>query len=61
MKITEAISVLQKAMTARYGSEFRTETGAGTITIAHDRVELTDPNNTVCADGAGVVQELEKE
>jgi hypothetical protein len=40
-EIALAISLLQSKMAATFGEEVNTETGAATLTIAHDRIELT--------------------
>jgi hypothetical protein len=47
MSITEAIEVLQSAIRRKYGNQVDTEGGAASLTIAHDRVELTDADSSV--------------
>lgn len=59
LSIEDALAVLQHAVRERYGDTFDTEAGAGTITIAHDRVEITNAGSKVVADGLeGVTAEL---
>jgi len=60
MTVKQALDTLQTAIRERYGDGFDTETGAGTITIAHDRIEITNAQSRVSADeAAGVAAELE--
>lgn len=59
MNIEEAFEVLQTAVKERYGDGFETEGGAGTIMIAHDRIEITNASNRYVADEIdGVTAEL---
>lgn len=51
MKLTDTIETLRAAMASLYGTSLNTYSGAGTITIAHDRVELNDPAGNVIAEG----------
>lgn len=59
--LEEALKTIQAAVRERYGDGFTTEGGAGTVTIAHDRIEITAAGNRVAADEVeGVVAELER-
>lgn len=55
MNIEKAIATLQAALRQKYGTDLYTETGAATISIAHDRVELTNPNGKVITARAATV------
>jgi hypothetical protein len=52
MKLQEAIENLQAALANTYGAQVNTECGAATITIGHDRVELSDHDCLVVAEDA---------
>lgn len=50
-----AIARLQLAIITAMGDRVKTETGASTLTIAHDEISLTDAGNNLVAFGIGDV------
>lgn len=59
-KTENAIAHLQSVVGKRFGTDAHTETGAGTLTIAHDRVELTSVDHRIVGhDLNRIVAELE--
>jgi ribosomal protein S6E (S10) len=56
-----AILHLQDAIAKRFGCDFETDTGAGTLFISHDGVSLTNPRSSIVAlRAASAARELAK-
>jgi hypothetical protein len=50
-----AIVYLQSVVAKRFGCDFGTDAGAGTIYISHDGVSLTNPQSSIVAQRAGSI------
>ncbi len=50
-----AIVHLQSAVAKKYGRDFNTDAGAGTMYISHDGVSLTNPRSSIVAQRSGSI------
>ena len=51
----KAIEHLQGAIASRFGTDFGTDSGAGTLYISHDGVSLTNPHSRIAAQRTGSI------
>jgi hypothetical protein len=54
-EMERAITHLQTAVAKRFGRDFDTDTGRGTIYISHDGASLTNPDGTIVAQRTGSI------
>lgn len=58
MSIEASIEEIRAAVAQKFGKMVDTETGEGTLTIGHDRIELTDEDGRVLCVGAAKCAEV---